>query len=146
MDASQRRTFALVNAVAAPWWLGMIVMPRSRLTAWLMERLPAALAALGVSYVALVARSLGGEPLDIADPDALRRFLATPEGFLAGWTHYVVFDLFVGRWIWRTALDEGRHCRVALLLTFMLGPAGLTLFAAQRRLRPAGGTVPHDSG
>ena len=49
MDASQRRTFALVNAVAVPWWLGMIVMPRSRLTAWLMERLPAALAALGVS-------------------------------------------------------------------------------------------------
>lgn len=146
MDARQRLTFALLHAAVAPWWLAMILVPRSRLTAWLMERLPAALAVLGASYIALVARSMGGEPLDISDPDALRGLLATPEGFLAGWTHYLVFDLFVGRWIWRTALDEGRRCRVALLLTFMFGPAGLTLFAAQRRLRPAGGPVPAYSG
>lgn len=49
--------------------------------------------------------------------------------------HYIAFDLFVGRWIWETAREEGRSCRVALLLTWMAGPAGLTVFLGQRALR-----------
>lgn len=137
MTPSQRRTFALVNAVAAPWWLAMILLPRAAVTGWLMQRMPVALATLGVTYTGLLVRGLGAGPVEIIDPDALRTALGRPDVFLAGWAHYVAFDLFVGRWIWRTALAEDRGCRLALLLTFMAGPAGLTLFLAQRRRRPA---------
>src|SRR5688500_14674621 len=52
----------------------------------------------------------------------------TPEMLLAGWIHYLAFDLFVGSWIARTARDS----RVPFLfvvpclgLTFLFGPAGL---------------------
>jgi len=36
------------------------------------------------------------------------------------------------------AAGTARVLRVALLLTWLAGPAGLLLFLAQRRLRPAG--------
>jgi Domain of unknown function (DUF4281) len=137
MSASDRRTFALLNAVVMPWWLAMLVMPRSRATAWLMDRLPVVLAMLGVTYVGLLARAIDGGLLDSLDADALRHAVARPHGFLAGWAHYVAFDVFVGRWIWTTALAEGRGCRMALLMTLLAGPSGLLLFMTQRRLRPA---------
>jgi Domain of unknown function (DUF4281) len=136
VEASQRRAFALLNAVVLPWWLAMILAPRSRVTAGLMARLPMVLAALGMSYVGLLVRAIDGGLLDDLHPDALSRGLARPDAFLAGWAHYVAFDVFVGRWIWRTAVAERRGCRVALLTAMLFGPAGLLLFMAQRRLRP----------
>jgi hypothetical protein len=97
---------------------------------------PVALAGVGASYVGLLVRAIDGGLLDDLDPDAIRRGQTRPDAFLAGWAHYVAFDVFVGRWIWRTALAERRACRVALLTTMLFGPAGLLLFMAQRRLRP----------
>lgn len=140
MDATHRQIFTLVNMSTAPWWLSMIILPRARFTARLVDRAPLALAGLGLSYAGLLVRSLGdGDGIDFSDADSVRAALQRPDGFLAGWAHYVAFDLFVGRWIWRTALDEGRGCRVALLLTWLAGPLGLTVFMTQRRLRPATG-------
>lgn len=98
------------------------------------------LAGLGMGYAGLLARGVGdGDPVRFTDPESVRDALRRPDGFLAGWAHYMAFDLFVGRWIWRTALDEQRGCRVALLLTWLAGPLGMTVFMAQRRLRPRTG-------
>ena len=54
---------------------------------------------------------------------------------LAGWVHYLAFDLLVGAWIVRTARAEGiPHWAVmpCLILTFLFGPAGLLAFAILR--------------
>ena len=53
----------------------------------------------------------------------------TAEQALRAWT------ALQARWIHETGLAEGRSTRLALLLTWMFGPAGLTLFLAQRALR-----------
>jgi hypothetical protein len=53
---------------------------------------------------------------------------------LAGWTHYISFDLFVGTWIWRKSLAEGKPARLAMLLTWWVGPAGLGLFLGRDKL------------
>jgi hypothetical protein len=133
----ERRIYALLNASTAPLWLAMILAPRSRLTARLLRVATPLTAGLGVGYAALLARATGdGLRLDFRDPQAVRAALSQPFAFLAGWAHYLAFDLFVGRWIHETGLAEGRSTRLALLLTWMLGPAGLTLFLAQRALRP----------
>jgi hypothetical protein len=63
---------------------------------------------LGISYIGQIARVIDSRVLQVTDPDAMRGVLASPEGFLAGWTHYAAFDVVVGRWIWRTAREEGR--------------------------------------
>ena len=63
---------------------------------------------------------------------------------LAGWVHYLAFDLFVGSWEVRDARERGiPHLAVVpcLALTFMFGPAGWLAYAglrtafAQRRPR-----------
>ena len=88
-------------------------------------------AALGASYIGLLASGWGGERVDFRDPESVRVGLGNPRGFLAGWAHYIAFDLFVGRWVWEQGLEKGRSTRVALLLTWMAGPAGLTLWLGQ---------------
>lgn len=124
----------VLNMSVMPLWLAMLLAPRSRVTRWLMDRSGWWFAGLSVAYVAqLVATAVesGGPPK--MDPDSIRTVLSTPSGFLTGWTHYLAFDLFVGRWIWERGLSEGRSTRLALLLTLMAGPAGLGVFALQRR-------------
>lgn len=68
------------------------------------------------------------------------RLLSDPWMALAGWVHFLAFDLFIGGWITRQARTEGiAHLMVlpCLLMTFLFGPIGLILFlsiAVTRRL------------
>ncbi|MEZ5134139.1 MAG: ABA4-like family protein [Acidimicrobiales bacterium] len=134
---AHKQAFALLNASTAPVWLAMILFPRARVTGWLVRRCSWLFAGLGVAYTALLAAGVatGGEKVDFRDPDSLRAGLANPTAFLAGWTHYLAFDLFVGRWIWETNVAAGRSARLPLLLTWWFGPVGLTLELARRRRR-----------
>ena len=57
---------------------------------------------------------------------------------LAGWIHYLCFDLFIGSWEVRDAKAQGiSHWLVipCLFLTFMFGPVGLLLYFALRAVR-----------
>jgi hypothetical protein len=57
---------------------------------------------------------------------------------LAGWVHYMAFDLFIGAWETRDARRAGvPHLMVVpcLILTFMLGPIGLLVYLALRAWR-----------
>jgi hypothetical protein len=137
---AQRRAFLVLSASPMLFWVPMIVAPRSALTARLARLVPGYLLALGTTYVALVAVTAvhDGRPPNVVDLDGVRRLLSRPTPMLAGWAHYLAFDLFVGRWVWATARREGRSARLATTLTLLAGPAGLTLFQLQRRLRPAG--------
>ena len=56
---------------------------------------------------------------------------------LAGWVHYLAFDLFVGSWQVRDGQEHHiPHWAIvpALILTFLFGPAGLLLYAIIRML------------
>ena len=133
MSPARRQAYTIINSSSAPVWLAMILAPRARLTRWLVERTSVLFVGLGVAYDALLASGVvkSGELIDFSNPDAVRRALSSPDIFLAGWAHYIAFDLFVGAWIWKDALERGRSARLALLLTWMAGPAGLSLHLAQ---------------
>ena len=139
-ESNEAPVFRVLNLSVMPVWIAMIVAPRSRVTARIVRWSEGLLAGLAAAYVAQLGVSVvtSDEKPDFGDVAKLRDALAQPAGFLTGWTHFLAFDLFVGRWIWRTALDEGRSSRVALVLTLMAGPAGLGLFALQRRSLRAG--------
>jgi hypothetical protein len=58
-----------------------------------------------------------------------------PYGVLAGWLHFLAFDLFVGAWIVEDALRRGVPAWARIIplpLTFMFGPAGLGLYLLMR--------------
>lgn len=63
-----------------------------------------------------------------------------PEIALAGWVHYLAFDLLIGAWEVRTARAERIPFLVVipcLALTFLFGPAGYLAFTALRAARAA---------
>jgi hypothetical protein len=135
LSASHRRAYAIINSSSSPVWLAMIVAPRARATRWLVTNSTPLLASLGVIYELLLGAGIARERklINYLDPDAVIGALSTPETFLAAWTHYVAFDLFVGRWIWEDGLGRRLGTRSALLLTWMFGPAGLTVYLVRRR-------------
>jgi hypothetical protein len=97
-------------------------------------------ALLGVVYVVLIALSLPGSDGGFSSLAGVRALFVDPRGLLAGWTHYLAFDLFIGGWEVRDAQQRGiPHLLVvpALVLTFLFGPAGLLLYLAISRLRRA---------
>ena len=135
MPPSRRQAYAVINGSSAPVWLAMILAPRSRLTRWLVGRASVLFIGLGLAYDVLLAAGAvqRGKFIDFSDPDAVRSALSHSDLFLAGWAHYIAFDLFVGRWIWEDSLARGRSARLALLLTWLAGPAGHSLYLIQRK-------------
>jgi hypothetical protein len=79
--------------------------------------------------------------------DEVAALFRSPGNLLAGWLHYLAFDLFVGRWIVDDALSRaGPRWPVlpCLALTFLFGPVGLLLHFALRAAHGArGGSHAH---
>jgi Domain of unknown function (DUF4281) len=118
--------FSLGNLTAVAGWVLLIFVPRWRGLAQAMATV-AVPAILSVAYTALIwgwwSRRAGGFGT-LAEVHGL---LQTPELLLAGWFHYLAFDLFVGGWVARESRREGvPHLVVVpiLLLTFLFGPIG----------------------
>jgi hypothetical protein len=66
---------------------------------------------------------------------------SNPWLLLAGWIHYLAFDLLVGSWEARDAHDRGvRHLLVVpcLILTFLFGPIGWLIYLGIRTRTPRG--------
>jgi hypothetical protein len=100
---------------------------------------------LSAAYVALILSFWSGSPGGFSSLQAVMDLFTTPGVALAGWLHYLAFDLFVGTWIARTAREEGiSHGFVlpCLLLTFLFGPAGFLAFSGLRAARALMPKVP----
>ena len=94
---------------------------------------------LGVTYAYLILSFRREAPAEggfgaIAEVKALFSFDAL---LLAGWIHYLAFDLFIGAWIVRDSKSHDiRHLLVVpcLLFTLMAGPFGLLIYLLLKRL------------
>jgi hypothetical protein len=119
--------FAIVNPLAAVSWLALIVVPRraARVTGMLVPLIFAAL------YAALIAGHWRGAEGGFSTLPEVARLFASRWLLLAGWVHYLCFDLLVGTWEVQDAQARGMpHLLVVpcLVLTFLFGPAGWLLY------------------
>jgi hypothetical protein len=131
--------FQLLNLVVLPWWGIWLVAPRSRLAA-LAASHGAVFVALAAVYTALFVVIVAGGGGGGFGFDAMRARFAQADLFLAGWTHYLCFDLFVGAWILRESRRIAVEPRPFLFFTLMTGPIGLGSFLLRRwwKLRSLG--------
>ena len=131
------RLFSLLNLIAIAGWLPLIFLARFR---WARSVVPIAIPALlGVVYTAIIVTTFAGSEGGFSSLADVRTLFENPWALLAGWTHYLAFDLFVGGWEVRDAHDRGvSHLFVvpALVLTFLFGPAGWLLYLLTRTLAP----------
>jgi len=130
--------YRVANAAATLAWLPLLVAPRSRFTRAFTSA-PLAPLALACVYVALTAVMFAGDGDGGMESLAqLRVGFASDPVLLLAWVHYLSFDLLVGFWEVRdSARQQLSPWAVApcLLLTFLLGPAGLALYLALRLAR-----------
>jgi hypothetical protein len=94
---------------------------------------------LGAAYIwAAVANPGAPEGAGFGSLQGVMLLFTVPHAALAGWVHYLVFDLFVGAWEVRDARRRGiPHWMVlpCLFLTLMLGPCGLLVYLLLRLFR-----------
>ena len=131
--------FRLANGVALLGWLALLASPpAARWTGWTWRITGRALPLVfSVVYVAMLVMHWPAEG-GFGSPAQVRALFDVPGALVAGWIHYLAFDLFVGTWIAGRAAALGwRHWQVmpVLVLTFLFGPAGLLAFMALRLLR-----------
>jgi hypothetical protein len=94
---------------------------------------------LGAGYAAALVAHWGSAPGGgFGSLDEVATLFRSPGNLLAGWVHYLAFDLFIGAWMVGDAQSRGLRgaARFALLpclaLTFLFGPVGLLLYFALR--------------
>ena len=86
-------------------------------------------------YAVLIAIHFAGSKGGFSSLHEVALLFANPWLLLAGWVHYLAFDLLVGSWEVRDARERGvRHIFVVpcLILTFLFGPAGWLLYLGAR--------------
>jgi hypothetical protein len=143
MTAEQ--VFSISNFVALAGWLVLVIAGRSRWAAALVTGaiLPLILAVLYGGLVMTHWSETAGGFGTLAGVQAL---FSNHWLLLAGWVHYLAFDLFIGSWQVRDAREHQiPHWAVVpgLILTFVFGPVGLLLYFAIRVLKT--GTLRLDS-
>ncbi|MEQ8482657.1 MAG: ABA4-like family protein [Hoeflea sp.] len=126
--------FSTAGALAMAGWLALLASP---LAPRLSDRIAAVAVPLilSVAYAGLVLANWSTAEGGFDSLDNVALLFQSRELLLAGWIHYLAFDLFVGAWEVRTARAEKiRFFLVVpcLILTFLFGPAGLLVFQALR--------------
>lgn len=122
--------FSIANLTAMLGWILMIVLPRWRWTARIVLSGLIPLL-LSLVYLVLIVTTFGRTEGGFGSLAEVAKLFRSDWVLLAGWVHYLVFDLFVGSWELRDAQRNGlSHWLVipCLLLTFLFGPIGFLLY------------------
>jgi len=128
--------YTIVNVSVLPAWLLLFVAPHHRITQIVAHSVVMP-ALLGATYVAFIAMTFSEGAGDFSTLAGVMALFDDEVATLAGWTHYLVFDLFVGAWIVRDAKRREVHrawASLCLFLALMLGPSGLLLYLGIRGL------------
>lgn len=128
--------FELSNLVVLPFWALMIVVPRWSVT-WRVMASPWIVAPAALIYVVTLVPVAHFVIPEVVLPVQARiaQLLGTPTGATLAWAHFVAFDLFVGRWIYRDSRARGLSAwwvSPVLVLCLLLGPLGLLVYLVSR--------------
>lgn len=131
---SAETLFSVCGTLVLPGWLLLVFLPRWKWTARVIAAgiIPLLLAVL---YLYLVVSHFRGAQGGFNSLAQVSQLFQNPYLLLAGWIHYLAFDLFIGSWEVRDAQRLGIHHLLVvpcLALTFLLGPIGLLLYFALR--------------
>lgn len=126
--------FSVANLTVMIGWLVLIIAPR-----WVLTRkivLSGAIVLLSsVAYLILIVLFFGRIEGSFSSLDGVMKLFTNEWMVLAGWIHYLAFDLFVGVWEVKDAqAKEIPHWLVipCLIFTFLLGPIGYLLYSLLR--------------
>lgn len=139
---SFEQLFSSASTLAMLGWVILIFLPRR--WKW-VNLIPAIIIPLVLSlvYSVLIARYFFSAEGGFDTLANVQQLFTFPAAALAGWVHFLAFDLYVGGIVARQADELGLSRLIQapiLLLTFMFGPFGFLLFMlvkmAMLRIKP----------
>jgi Kef-type K+ transport system membrane component KefB len=133
--------FSAANVIAIVGWLLLAIGPGWGITrrVVLSGILPLF---LSIAYLVLIVLFFGRAEGGFGSLADVMKLFTNEWALLAGWIHYLAFDMFIGAWEVRDAQERGvSHILVipCLVLTFLLGPIGLLLYHIIRQFAAKGG-------
>lgn len=142
--------YLAINALVVPAWALLVFLPAASITRKLVHS-----GLYPLVFGLVYATSLGAALVfGVSDPGAGMSSLGAvmslfdhPNGIITGWSHFLVFDLFVGAWIARDARRRSiPHLIIlpALVFSFVFGPIGLLIYMLIRLLRGEGLSLDED--
>lgn len=134
MNADQ--IFLLCNNLALAGWILMVVAPRWKWTFNIIIT-GGIIILLSAIYLTLIVLYFGKAGGNFSSLSGVMKLFENREAVLAGWVHYLAFDMFVGTWMLSNSQKLGiRHWWIipCLFFTFMLGPIGLILYFVVRAI------------
>lgn len=132
--------FNSANLFVLPFWLLMIILPNWGITRKVMSS-PLPFVALAGVYLYLFINGLDPETAEsFSDPQLsltdLAQLFADEKVMATGWVHFLVMDLFVGRWIYQDGQQSGIWTFHSLALCLFAGPLGLLSHIVTRWIVP----------
>ncbi|MEM9681427.1 MAG: ABA4-like family protein [Bacteroidota bacterium] len=123
--------FGIAGQLTMVMWLLLIVAPKWKVTTFLMDYriVPIVLSLLYAFYIVPIVARDG--MLDFGSLSSVMELFTIEPLVLAGWIHYLAFDLLIGMWIIEQNRTLGIHHLLiipCLLACFMFGPVGFLLF------------------
>lgn len=131
MDLEQ--LFSMAGLLAVAGWLLLVILPNKAIVQLVAGAVIPLV--LSVGYLILIFLHFRGAEGGFGSLADVATLFQKQELLLAGWIHYLAFDLFIGAWETRDAQRSGLpHIVVipCLVMTFMLGPIGLLFYFAIR--------------
>jgi uncharacterized membrane protein len=129
--------FQITNTFVLVGWFLLFVLPQWEYTQRIV--LQFVVLSLAVVYILLVLPTLANfSPAAFMSLGGIKVLFQNETALLAGWIHYLAFDLFVGAYIVRQGQKRKIprwQYTICLPFTFMLGPLGLVLFLALEKLK-----------
>ncbi|XDD46077.1 ABA4-like family protein [Leptospira sp. WS39.C2] len=129
--------FTIANAIAVLSWVVLIVSPNQKKVIPYLRILISGFF-LGGLYILSLSLGLGKVEGNFSSLESVRSLFSNDAFLLAGWVHYLSFDLFLGTWEAEDGKANGIH-RLYLVpihfLTFYYGPAGFVLYLIFRGVK-----------
>lgn len=130
---TNEQIFSIVNNFALVGWVLLVFAPRWRWTQRIVHGAVIPLLLTPV-YIKFLVSGSGGDG-NFTSLSGVMKLFESPEAVIAGWIHYLAFDLFIGAWESRDA----RRLRIphwavvpCMFFTLMLGPVGLMMYLLMR--------------
>ncbi|HIK11506.1 MAG TPA: DUF4281 domain-containing protein [Oscillatoriaceae cyanobacterium M33_DOE_052] len=119
--------FSFANLFVLPFWALMIFLPNWTVTRRVMgSYIPFLI--LASLYLYLLSGEITSESAQaLANPKLgdIARFFADESAAATGWVHFLVLDLFVGRWVYWQGQETGIWTVHSIALCLFAGPLGL---------------------
>ena len=119
--------FNIANIFVLPFWAIMILLPNWGITRKIMESyLPfVALAGLYIYLFVVAITPETAQALSSPQLSDLAKAFSNETVTATGWIHFLVMDLFIGRWIYWSGQKTGVFTTHSLALCLFAGPMGL---------------------